>query len=321
MKTALIVGSGGQDGTILREQLVGEGVRVVGLRRDRVETFGAAAPTSPVDLLDPSAVGALIAAQRPDEVYYLAAHHHSSEDAGSVTTAALLARSFEVHVQGFAHVLEGLSRSTPDARVFYAASSHVFGEPTTNVQDEASRFAPTTAYAITKVAGVELARLHRRRGMHVSCGYLFNHESPLRGEQFVSTRIVRGAADAAEHVARNEPYVLELGSLSATVDWGYAPDYTDAMRRIVRHESPDDYVVATGERHTTRDFCEAAFGRVGLRQEDHVRERGERLARAVPALIGDASKLRLATGWSPSLGFDAMVRQLVDAERERRRRA
>lgn len=320
MTIALVVGSGGQDGTILRERLVAEGIGVVGIRRDRLESFGLPHErVEAVDVLDPLSVGRLVAEVRPDEVYYLAAHHHSSEDVGSVTTSALLALSFDVHVQGFAHVLEAVERDAPNARTFYAASSHVFGEPATSPQDESTPFAPTSAYAITKVAGVELARLYRRRGMHVSAGYLFNHESPLRAERFVSTRIVRGAVDAAEHAARGERSVLELGSLSAVVDWGWAPDYVDAMRRIVRHASADDYVVATGEAHTTRDFCEVAFRCVGLEYAKHVRERGDMLTRAVPVLLGDSSRLRRATGWAPSVDFAEMVARLVWAERARRR--
>jgi GDPmannose 4,6-dehydratase len=187
----------------------------------------------------------------------------------------------------------------------------MFGRPKTPRQDESTPFAPANPYAITKVAGAHACALFRERhGLHVSVGILYNHESPLRGPRFVTSRIVRGAQMAA----RDPSYKLQLGALSAIVDWGWAPDYVDAMIRIVCQPVPDDYVIATGEPHTVQDFAAAAFGHLGLDWRVHVEEDASIVRGVRPAempLVGDATKLRTRTGWEPSVTFDEMVKRLV----------
>jgi len=186
----------------------------------------------------------------------------------------------------------------------------MFGQPSAARQDETTPFAPRNSYAITKVAGAHTCALYRERyAVHASVGILYNHESPLRGPRFVTQRIVRGVWRAK----RDPTYRLRLGSLSAAVDWGYAPDYVDAMIRIVSQPAPSDYVVATGEPHTVRDFVEIAFGHLGLNWRVHVEE-DPTLVNVTPAtLVGDATKLRNQTGWRPTVNFEQMVRLLVDA--------
>lgn len=315
MKTALVIGSGGQDGTLISRQLLAAGFQVFGLTRG-----GWSRSTPPLPPGLPATVENREALERcmqvilPDEVYYLAAFHHSSEETVVEDTPALLAKSIAVHVNGFVNVLEALARTKADARTFYAASSHVFGEPGASPQDEFTPFAPVSLYGITKSAGVEVARYYRRRGLHVSTGILYNHESPLRAEKFVTQRIVRGAIRAARAKSRGDVPLLELGNLSARVDWGWADDYVAAMRRIVSHPSADDYVVATGTTHTIEQFCDIAFTQVGLSYRDWVRERPGRLTRRPPpTLVGDATRLRRATGWEPTLSFEQMVGELVRA--------
>lgn len=310
MKRAVVVGSSGQDGRILFERLSAEGA-VVGVDVSGVvqqDWVGAELPSGG-DPTDARATDALIAAVQPDELYYLAAHHHSSEerpDDGKELLACL-----DVHVRGLVNVLEALRRHAPACHVFYAGSSHMFGRPAAPTQSEETPFSPKNPYAITKVAGAHTCALYRERAeMHVSVGILYNHESPLRGPQFVTQRIVRGARQAAA----DPSYRLTLGSLSAVVDWGYAPDYVDAMVRIVRHPSPDDYVIATGEPHTVADFAAAAFGCLGLDWRAHVQEDPSRLKGATGTLVGDASKLRSRTGWKPTVSFDEMVKILVTAK-------
>jgi GDPmannose 4,6-dehydratase len=305
VKRALIVGSAGQDGTYLSEQLAAQGVEVRGVDRDT---------TPRCDLFDPVAVRALVADFRPDGVFFLPAYHHSSEDAHEALGDELL-KSQALHVTAWIHLLEALVATCPEAHAFYAASSHVFGEPPTPTQDEDTPFAPRTPYAVTKAAGVEVGRLYRARGLRVSSGILFNHESPRRPLRFVSQRIAHGAVAAARAVARGEPYTLELGSLSAVVDWGWAPDYTDAMARIVRLDTPGDFVIATGQPHTPADLCRVAFEAVGLDWTKHVVERPGRVTRQVPPLVGNAMRLRRTTGWSPAVSFEAMVQMLVAAAR------
>jgi GDPmannose 4,6-dehydratase len=259
-----------------------------------------------VDLQDEAQLVDLCARFMPDEVYYLAAHHHSSEEHPDDATE--LRESTKVHVLGLINVLEALRKRAPRCRVFYASSSHAFGQPATPKQDESTPFAPRNPYAITKVAGTHTCRLYRERcGMHVSVGILYNHESPLRGPRFVSQRIAR----AARQAAIDPSFRLKLGSLSAVVDWSYAPDFVDAMVRILAAPQPDDYVVASGEPHTVRDFVEAAFGFMGLDWHAHVEEGGA--ASAHGTLVGDASKLRRRTGWAPTVTFEKMVQILVEA--------
>lgn len=282
----------------------------MGLDIDGLRTAGVPGLELPgvVDLQDEGELAELCARFIPDEVYYLAARHHSSEE--HPDEGVELRECTKVHLLGFVNVLEALRKHAPRCRVFYASSSHTFGQPTTPRQDESAPFSPGNPYAVTKVAGAHVCRLYRERyGMHVSVGILYNHESPLRGPRFVSQRIARGARRAEQ----DPTFRLKLGSLSAVVDWGYAPDFVDAMVRIVAEPLPDDYVVATGEPHTVRDFVEAAFGFVGRDWRDHVEESQGAAAPSRGTLVGDASKLRARTGWAPTVTFEKMVQILVAA--------
>jgi GDPmannose 4,6-dehydratase len=314
VKRAVVFGSAGQDGRILTQQLLARGVAVAGVDRGGVTLDGIELPTRlpPTDVLRRSDVERLISHFQPDAAFYLAAFHHSSEETFETNLAELFKESFAIHVDGWVHVLEALRRHVPQARVFYAASSHLFGAAPTPTQSEATPFAPDNAYGISKAAGVQIGRFFRARGLHVSSGILYNHESPLRGEQFVSTRIVRGAIQAKKLGA---PFKLELGNLSAVVDWGYAPDYTEAMQQIVGRDEPGDYVIATGVPHTVADFCELAFKAVELDWRAHVTERPGRVTKVLAPLVGDSTKLRQATGWAPSVTFENMVQLLVEAAR------
>ena len=312
MKTALLVGSRGQDGTLLTALLAEAGVAVVGLDADGVSFTGrvfTGVPTS-ASVLDRDAIRALARAVVPDEAYYLAAHHHSSEQADD--PAEEFARCSDVHVVGLVNVLEALRADAPRCRTFYAGSSHMFGNPCSPVQDESTPFAPRNAYAITKVAGAHACAVYRERyGMHVSVGILYNHESPLRGPSFITQRLVRGARQAAGDAAAT----LRVGSLSAIVDWGWAPDYVDAMRRIVAATGPDDYVVATGEPHTVREFANLAYAAVGRDYRAHVVEDTSIVKSALKKpLVGNAAKLRAKTGWQPTVTFAEMVKRLTLAE-------
>jgi GDPmannose 4,6-dehydratase len=308
MKTALVVGSGGQDGRLLVEKLAQDG-RVVGLDVTGTTRHGFEGELPPKVLLTSSPeVDALVSRVRPDEIYYLAAHHHSAEERPN--DASELRACLDVHVLGLVNVLDAVTRHVPACRVFYAGSSHMFGRPETAPQSERTPFAPKNPYAITKVAAAHTCALYRERGVHASVGILYNHESTRRGPQFVTTRIVRGA-----RAAKKDPsFRLQLGSLSAVVDWGYAPDYVDAMTRIVAQDTPDDYVIATGEPHTVRDFAELAFRAVGLDWADYVTETAGLVKGVQATLIGDASKLRTRTGWKPTVSFEQMVNLLALAE-------
>lgn len=290
MKRVVVVGSAGQDGTILCEQL--RDAEVVG-----VDVGG------PTNVLVAESIEKLVREVAPDELYYLAAYHHAAEDAQG-STPALLRASFDAHVTGFTNALEAIATRAPACRVFYASSSHVFGAPASPTQDESTPIAPINAYGITKAAGMHVARLYRRRGVFASSGVLYNHESTLRAPSFVSRKIV----DAARAKKR-----VRLGRLDAVVDWGFADDTVRAMRAILAHTSPDDFVVATGVPHTVRDFAAVAYASVGADWREYVDEDATVLQKEHITLVGDSRKLRAMTGWSPSVSFEEMVAKLVDA--------
>jgi GDPmannose 4,6-dehydratase len=284
MKPAFIVGASGQDGTLLSGLLTQRSVPHLGLSRQ-----GARDPSGralgPVDLRDFAAIAELVRAYPPSHVFYLAAHHHSSQDALDTAPAGLWQTSLDVQVMGLVHFLEALRQHAPAARLFYAASSHVFGSAAPSPQTEETPLAPENVYAIAKVAGMHACRHYRTQpGLHASVGILYNHESILRQEKFLSRKIIQGAlAIRAGHA-----HELVLGDLAAEADWGYAPDYVEAMVRILELPQPGDFIIATGQLHTVREFAGIVF-----------------------RLVGDYHRLHEATGWKPSLSFEQMVRTLT----------
>jgi len=303
MTGAVIVGASGQDGRLLGEQLEGAGQPCVKLGR------------GDVDLLDRAQIEALVRRHRPREIYYLAAHHRSAEDPQGGDDAALLRASFDVHVTGLVHFLEAVRVHSAATRLLYAASSHIFGHGEQPRQDEKTPLSPVCVYGITKTAGVHCCRLYRQaHGLFAATAILYNHESPYRGPTFVSQKIIR----AALAIAAGRQGELILGDLSARIDWGYAPDYVDAMRRILALPAADEFVVATGESHTVREFVEFAFAAAGLDWRDFVREDPCRITKQRRTLTGDAARLRAATGWRPTVSFQQMVQILLEAQRHGR---
>lgn len=298
MRRAIVVGAGGQDGGLLSESLRADGWEVVGLSRG-----------GPVDVLDRRAVERLVARVKPAEIYYVAAYHHSAQDAPQ-TDADVYDRSRAVHVDGLVGFLEAVRKRAPKARLFYAASSMIFGRPASRLQDERTPFSPVDAYGLTKAAGVLACRLYRARGVYAACGILYNHESPRRAPRFLSRKLAVGVAEIKAGRART----LTLGDLDARADWGWAPDFVVAMRRILALPAPDDFVVATGVSSTVRDFAAAAFAAAGLDWRRHVRVDKRLISRDKPVLTGDARKLLRATGWAPIVGVPEIARRMVLAE-------
>jgi GDPmannose 4,6-dehydratase len=308
LQRAVIVGCAGQDGRLLFELLEEQAYSIVGLMRGGVRSAHISATVDPVDVLDSSQVGALLDNFRPHEIYYLAAHHQASETRMYVPRDVQWQLSFDVHVKGLLSFLEGIRTKTPESRLFYACSSLVFGNPLTSPQTERTPLDPRSAYGITKAAGLQCCRMYRAASsVFASAGILYNHESPFRPEAFVSQKIVRGALRIQAGL-QNE---LLLGDLSAEVDWGWAPDYVRAMPAILGLPAPDDFVIATGVPHRVSEFARIAFEAVGLDWESYTREQPSLVAEPRSGLVGDASKLQHATGWTPSVSFEDMVRLLV----------
>jgi len=319
---AFVTGITGQDGSYLAELLLAKGYEVFGLVR-RASTFSTARLAHLYqdphdadvrlkliygDVLDGASLSLALRQARPGEVYHLAAQSH-------------VRVSFDMPVHtadatgvGTLRVLEAVREVCPEARVFHAGSSEQFGNAAQAPQSEDTPFRPRSPYACAKVFAFHAAVNYREAyGLAVSNGILFNHESPRRGETFVSRKITRAVA----RIHRGLDDTLFLGNLDARRDWGFAGDYVDAMWRMLQRDTPDDYVVATGVTHSVRDFLEAAFGHVGRRWQDHVQVDPRYLRPAeVDALQGDASKARAALGWSPTVGFEELVRTMVEADLE-----
>jgi GDPmannose 4,6-dehydratase len=308
VRSALIIGANGQDGRLLARLLLDRDYAVRGWIR-RETSVPAPCECALVDILDPVAVEAALRRSPPDEIYYLAAFHHATEDAIELSAAELLRCSFDVHVLGLLNVLQAMEECSPRARLFYAASSHVFGTPKSERQNEQTPLTPNSAYGISKAAGLQCCHLYRQqRGIFAATGILFNHESSWRKPSFLSQKIVQGALRSRHDAA----YKLILGDLEARVDWGYAPDYVEAMFRILQLSEASDFVVASGEMHTVREFAEIAFSAVGLDWRQHVETDARLLNKTSHPLRGDSAKLRAATGWSPTVTFREMVLRLVE---------
>ena len=311
MPKALVIGCYGQDGRYLSRLLLAKGYDVLGF--DRHAVFGPAEWTGGVvDFAAADVTCSLLSGFSPDEVYYLAAYHHSSEDP-PVNEHELVARSFDVNTLALNNVLHGIARGSPRSRLFYAASSRIFGEPSGDEQDEATPATPTCPYGISKSAGMQLCRYYRKAlSVYASVGIMYNHESPLRPSRFVSKKIV----GAAVRISRGSNQRLVVGDLHALVDWGFAPDFVRAMWQVLQLKDPDDFVIGTGALHSVLEFVQVAFGVLGIDWRPYVAEDPALLTRQAPNLTlrANTSKLCRMTGWRPRVSFEEMVARLVKAE-------
>ncbi|HEV8201891.1 MAG TPA: GDP-mannose 4,6-dehydratase [Candidatus Polarisedimenticolia bacterium] len=306
MRSALIVGSEGQDGRLVGELLECRQYRVLGLHRTGVTARGIDW-SRPVDITRFEDVEAVVRAVRPDEIYHLAAIHHSSTETHAEDLEGFR-RLYEVNFFSLLHFLEAARLVSPGSRLFFAASSHVFGRPDAEIQDETTPLRPDSIYAMTKADGLLACRLYREtHRLFASTGILYTHESRYRDEKFLSMKIVRAALRIRTGAQRE----LLLGRLDARVDWGFAPDYVEAMQRILEAPEAGEFVVSTGTAHSVQDFVRIAFEAVGLDWRNHVREDPSLITRDTPLRIGNPGKLRAVTGWSPKTGFASMIHELV----------
>ena len=309
-KTALITGIGGQDGRLLAEHLLKSGYRVVGVSRPGRGQTGAdtiaGTQSDDTDLTDAAAVMTLVQTWQPNEIYHLAAFHHSSQEnsrgAALTTKDTMLATNFMSTKNLAFAMLEKKSQ----AHLVFAASSQMFtAEKITHEIDESSRRKPSTFYGLTKSWSADLlASLRAEHGIRASTAILFNHESPLRGEQFVSRKITRAAALAKLGKAPK----LTLQNIGARADWSSARDVVRALHMLGSTPNAQDLVVASGVLHSVQDMLDAAFKHVGLDWRDHVVfERNV----TVPALVGRPDKIREALEWQPTINFSSMIEEMV----------
>ena len=310
MARALIIGCQGQDGRYLWQFLEKAGYAVAGIARNGA--IGSAAEgLYGTDLQQAGRVRELVTVVAPTEIYYLAAYHHSSEGL-QPGASDLLHRSFEVNTFGLINVLAAMEKAAPSCRLFYAGSSHVFGEASNPVQDESTPFRPVSPYGISKAAGIHVCRYYRsERTLHASAGILYNHESPLRPPHFVSKKIVR----AAVRIRKGLQEKVTVGNLDAEVDWGYAPDYVQAMWAILQLECPDDFIIASGTLHTVGDLVQTVFDILQLDWKRYVLE-DPVVIRKRPAqtLRGSIEKIRSHTGWQPQTSFRRMLEEMIELE-------
>ena len=318
MKTALITGITGQDGSYLAEHLLAKGYRVVGIVRrssttpyeriahlvDRIELVSA-------DLLDQTSLVDAMAEAQPDEIYNLAAQ---SFVATSWTQPVLTG---EFTAIGVTRMLEAMKRAAPKARFYQASSSEQFGKVIETPQRETTPFYPRSPYGVAKVYGHWITVNYRESfNLYAVSGILFNHESPRRGLECVTRKVT----DAVARIKLGLSTEVRLGNLDARRDWGFAGDYVDAMWRMLQQDEPDDYVIGTGETWSVRQLCEVAFSHAGLDYKDYVKldHRFMRPAE-VDLLVADPIKAKTVLGWEPKVRFQQLVEMMVDADLVRHR--
>jgi GDPmannose 4,6-dehydratase len=319
-RRALITGITGQDGSYLAEFLLAQGYEVAGVtrrtsshRHERISHLEGRLRILSADLLDQSSLASVLAEARPHEVYNLAAQSFVPTSWSQPVLTA------EFTALGVTRLLEAIRSVDPDIRFYQASSSEMFGNVRQVPQDEDTPFHPRSPYGVAKCYGHWITVNYRESyGLHACSGILFNHESERRGLEFVSRKVTDGAARIALGLGSE----LLLGNLDAKRDWGWAPDYVEAMWRMLQQPTAEDYVVATGETHSVRDLVEIAFARVGLDWRRHVRSEPKLVRPAeVDLLLGNASKARDRLGWKPRISFREMVERMVDADVERLRPA
>ncbi|TPK82009.1 GDP-mannose 4,6-dehydratase [Mesorhizobium sp. B2-4-17] len=319
-KTALITGVTGQDGAYLAKLLLAKGYEVHGLARrsstadvntTRLKWLGIENDVRIVDgnLTDLSGLARTIRAVRPHEVYNLAAQSFVKSSwqqpilTGNVTGI------------GVTNVLEALRLESPEARFYQASSSEMYGLIQEPMQSETTPFHPRSPYAVAKLYGHWITINYRESfGLHASSGILFNHESPLRGIEFVTRKVT----DAVARIKKGMAKELRLGNIDAKRDWGHSKDYVRAMWLMMQQDQPDDYVVATGRTTTVRDMCRIAFEHVGLNIDDHLVIDPQLFRPAeVEILLGNPAKAKKKLGWEATISLEDMIREMVDADLER----
>lgn len=317
-RVALITGVTGQDGSHLAELLLSKGYFVVGMKRrtslittERVDGIYDD-PNFVMEygnMIDSYSIWRLLNKYKPDEIYNLAAMSHVR------VSFDVPEEALETVGMGTLKLLNAAKELVPNARIYQASSSEMYGDNPKVPQHEKTRFTPASPYACAKLYAHNLCRNYREAyGMHISCGILFNHEGPRRGETFVTRKITQAAA----RIKLGKQEVLELGNLDAKRDWGYAADFVYGMWLMLQQDEPDDYVLATGETHTVREFVEEVFQHAGLDVDKHVKINPRYFRpHEVPILLGDPTKAKEKLGWKPKVKFKDLAKLMYEADFEK----
>lgn len=310
---ALVFGIAGQDGSYLAELLLSKHYDVYGvvrrsssINRQRIEHLRDKIETIYGDISDGSSVNAIIRQVEPHEIYNLAAQSHVG------ISFEIPEYTANITALGALRILEVIRETGMKTRFYQASSSEMFGNSNTLTQNEETPFNPVSPYGIAKLFAHQTTVNYRKAyGIHASCGILFNHESPRRGENFVTQKIVKFVRECPF----TYPSKLHLGNLDAKRDFGYAKDYVKAMWLMLQQTKPDDYVIATGENHSIRDFCKSAFNSVGMNYKDHVVMDKQYLRPIeVNSLCGDYSKAKKKLGWEPTVGLPELIQLMIKGE-------
>lgn len=319
MKSALITGITGQDGSYLAELLLEKGYKVYGIKRRTSDlNFGNSAHLQDkiefiyADMTDLPSLALAVSKAKPTEVYNLAAQSFVQ------TSWEQPVLTGEVDAMGVTNILEALRMGAPEARFYQASTSEMFGKVQEMPQRETTPFYPRSPYGVAKLYGHWITKNYRESyDMYACSGILFNHESPRRGLEFVTRKVTMAAARIKEGLEKE----VRLGNLESKRDWGFAGDYVEAMWRMLQQETPDDFVIATGETHTIREMCEIAFGFLGLNYEDHVVVDPKFFRPAeVEVLLGDPSKAKSVLGWEPKVSFKELIEMMAASDLELVRR-
>lgn len=307
-KTAIIVGYRGQDGTLLSKFLCSKGYRVIGISRAKVVNLETNRSDS-FSILKKESVNGLLKNFAGAEVYYLASNNSSSEKNKNYDNKNIFnSQSYKVNVSGVLNFLEAIKASSPTSKLFYASTSHIFESTNGQLQDESTRINPDGIYGQTKAEGTRLCQNYRDEyGLNAFCGILFNHESSLRTQSYVTAKIINAAIDIAE----GNENILELGSPQSKVDWSYAEDFIFAFYKIMQLEKPDDFVLSSGRFHTVERFTKEVFKIFALEYDNHIKVNPTILERSPRFRVGNPSKLYKLTGVNLKKPFKILVNTLV----------
>jgi len=304
MKKAIIIGIKGQDGQYLEKLLLKKKYKIIGIGKDFISPNN-----DKVNITNFFQLNNLIKNFKPNEIYYLAAHHHSSED--DISDNLLIYNdSLSINVNGFINCLESVRLFSNKTKIFYAASHHVFGFNKRKINNENTPLAPQSIYGISKSMAINLCKYYKKKyGTFVSIGYLYNHESPLRKNNFLSKKVINFAFD----IKKGKSKKLYIGNLKAKIDWGYAKDYVDAMYRIMQLDYPDDFIICSDNIETISKYVESIFKKLGLNYKNYVIEKPEIIKKEKQIFIpGDNSKIKSMTNWYPKTNFNELIEILLN---------